>query len=52
MHHNNETTEIDYSATLATDLPNGLKKGHKIELKGKSIFKFLDNKIIELIDIS
>lgn len=52
--HDNERTEIeiDYSATLAADFPNGLKKGDKLELKGKSIFKFLDNKIVEIIDIS
>lgn len=52
--HDNDRTEIeiDYVATLAMDFPNGLKKGDKLELKGKSIFKFLDNKIVELTDIS
>lgn len=44
--------EVDYSATLATDFPNGLQKGDKLEMKGKSIFKFLDNKIVEITDIS
>lgn len=44
--------EIDYVAILAIDFPNGLKVGDKIELKGKSIFKFKENKIIELKDIS
>jgi hypothetical protein len=43
--------DIDYNAILAIDLPNGLKKGDKLELKGKSIFNFQDNKIIELKDI-
>lgn len=51
---NNDIVEIDidYKGILAIDFPNGLKAGDKIELKGKSIFKFKDNKIIELKDIS
>ncbi len=51
---NNDQVEIDidYKGILAIDLPNGLKAGDKIELKGKSIFKFKDDKIIELKDIS
>lgn len=44
--------EIDYSAILATDFPNGLKKGEKLELKGKSVFVFQDSKIIQLTDKS
>lgn len=44
--------EIDYYAVLAIDLPNGLKKGDKLNLQGKSIFKFSGDKIIELTDIS
>lgn len=52
-HDNGKTEiEIDYSATLAMDLPSGLKKGNKLELKGKSIFKFFDNKIVEITDIA
>ncbi|HEX3006168.1 MAG TPA: nuclear transport factor 2 family protein [Bacteroidales bacterium] len=43
---------IDYKGILAIDFPNGLKAGDKIELKGKSVFKFKNNKIIELKDIS
>ncbi len=42
---------IDYHAILAIDLPTGQKAGDKIELKGRSIFKFKDGKIIELRDI-
>lgn len=51
---NNDLVEIhiDYKGVLAIDFPNGLKAGDKIELKGKSIFKFKNNKIIELKDIS
>lgn len=44
--------EIDYIAILAMDLPNGMKTGDRLELKGKSIFRFLDGKIIEIQDIS
>ena len=52
--HDNTVTEIevDYKAILAIDLPNGLKKGEDLDIQGKSIFKFLGNKIIELTDIS
>jgi NADPH-dependent ferric siderophore reductase len=47
-------TEIDivYHAVLAIDLPNGMKKGDELNLTGKSIFKFLGDKINELTDIS
>jgi len=44
--------EIDYYAILGLDFPNGLKRGDELKLKGKSIFKFLNNKIIKLTDIS
>jgi hypothetical protein len=44
--------DIHFKAILAIDFPNGLKAGDKIELNGKSIFKFINNKIIELKDIS
>lgn len=44
--------EIDYYAVLATNMPNGLKKGNELRLTGKSIFKFSDDRIIELTDIS
>ena len=43
---------INYRGIIAVNLPNGLKEGDKIELQGKSIFKFIDDKIIEIIDIS
>ena len=54
INHNNNKTEIeiDYSAVLAIDFPNGLKKGQKLELKGTSVFTFQDNKIIQLTDKS
>ncbi|WP_125717963.1 nuclear transport factor 2 family protein [Flavobacterium ustbae] len=46
------TIEIDYYAVLAMDFPNGLKAGQELNLKGKSVFEFLDNKIVKLTDIS
>ncbi len=50
----NETVEvlIDYQAVLAQDLPNGLKAGDTLNLKGKSIFRFKDGLIITIEDIS
>ncbi|MFH6993252.1 nuclear transport factor 2 family protein [Flavobacterium sp. FlaQc-48] len=44
--------EIDYQAVLAMDFPNGMKTGDKLNLKGKSIFEFSDNKIQKLSDVS
>lgn len=46
------TIEIDYKATLAIDLPNGLKVGDTLELKGKSEFDFEDLIIIKITDKS
>jgi ketosteroid isomerase-like protein len=43
---------IDYAAILAIDLPNGLKTGDKLVLKGKSVFTFKENQIIRLQDFS
>lgn len=52
-HFDNRTEiEIDYMAVLAIDFPNGLTKGQKIKLTGKSVFVFEGNKIIKLTDIS
>ncbi|MBL7977753.1 MAG: nuclear transport factor 2 family protein [Bacteroidetes Order II. Incertae sedis bacterium] len=52
--HSDDKTEIEieYSAVLAIDFSNGLKKGEKIVLKGISIFMFKDNKIMQITDIS
>ena len=44
--------DIDYQAKLAADLPDGLRAGEKINLKGKSKLRFADGKIIEILDIS
>ena len=50
--NNSVEVEIDYAGILNIDFPNGLKKGDKLQLRGKSIFKFKDDKIIEIKDIS
>jgi len=52
IRENEVEVEIDYFGILAQDLPNGMKADDKIELKGKSIFKFKEDKFIELKDIS
>ncbi|MFS2186090.1 nuclear transport factor 2 family protein [Mucilaginibacter sp. Mucisp84] len=52
--HTGNKTEIaiDYNAILAADLPNGLKKGDELNLKGHSIFTFDGDKIVGIMDIS
>ena len=44
--------KIDYCGVLAVDFGDDLKAGDKIELKGKSIFRFAGEKISEITDIS
>lgn len=44
--------EINYRGTFAIDLSDQIRKGDDIELKGKSVFKFKDEKIIQLTDMS
>ncbi|SHO61199.1 SnoaL-like domain-containing protein [Pseudoxanthobacter soli DSM 19599] len=46
------TLEIDYSATVAGDLPNGWKAGQTIAIRGVSVFSLKGGKIAELVDIS
>jgi len=43
---------VDYQAILAIDLPNGLKAGESIQMKGQSVFIFEDNLILSITDIS
>ncbi|MEC0246407.1 nuclear transport factor 2 family protein [Paenibacillus chitinolyticus] len=43
---------IDYEGTLAADLPHGPKAGEKIALKGKSVFKIEDGKLLVIKDYS
>ncbi|WP_420154338.1 nuclear transport factor 2 family protein [Siphonobacter sp.] len=44
--------EIDYRATLAQDLPNGLKAGETLRLRGVSIFEVSQGKITRISDYS
>lgn len=46
------TINIDYTATLAIDLPNGMKKGDTLALKGQSVFTFENDKIVAIDDIA
>ena len=49
---NHVEVDIQYTGTLAIELPNGLKSGDKIELQGKSVFQFHDGLITKLVDMS
>jgi hypothetical protein len=44
--------QIDYEAILAVDLPNGLKNGDKLQLKGKSVFEIQEGKLSLIEDFS
>ena len=44
--------DIDYQATLAIDLPNGLQAGDELELQGQSEFHFQDGKVVKIQDRS
>ncbi|MCT4604285.1 MAG: nuclear transport factor 2 family protein [Marinifilum sp.] len=44
--------EIKYEAILAIDLPNGMKAGDRLQLKGQSEFVFTDAKISKIVDRS
>ena len=44
--------EIDYQAVLAQDLPNGMKAGQQLRLRGVSIFEMRNGKITRISDYS
>ncbi|CUI16935.1 conserved hypothetical protein [Candidatus Protochlamydia naegleriophila] len=44
--------EIDYEAVLASDFPDGMKKGDTIKSKGISIYEIEQGKIKRLVDFS
>ncbi len=46
------TITVDYQAVVKTDLPNGLKKGDTLNLKGKSTFVFEGETIVKIVDES
>jgi ketosteroid isomerase-like protein len=43
---------VEYMGVLAGDLPNGMKAGEVLRLKGRSAFVFRDGKIRRLTDTS
>lgn len=44
------TIQIDYQGILSVDLPNGLKSGDTLSLKGHSVFEFQGDRIIKIQD--
>lgn len=42
--------DVTFEATLAIDLPNGLKAGELLQLQGRSEFTFHDGKIVSIVD--
>ena len=44
--------EIDYQAILAVDLPNGLRAGNQLTLRGASFFEAKNGKLIRISDYS
>jgi len=44
--------EIDYTATVAQDLPNGWKAGQQLAFKGASCFQLRDGLIARIVDQS
>ena len=49
---NSATAEIDFEGVLAVDLPNGMKAGETLRLKGRSEFEFRDGKLYRITDTS
>jgi len=46
------TVYISYEGVLAADLPNGMKAGDILKLKGRSVFEFLDGMLYRITDYS
>lgn len=44
--------EIDYTAVVATDLPNGWTAGQKLAFSGASAFQVKNGKIVSIVDES
>lgn len=42
--------DVAFEATLAINLPNGLKAGELLQLQGRSEFMFRDGKIVSIVD--
>ncbi|QTL37822.1 nuclear transport factor 2 family protein [Pseudoalteromonas viridis] len=52
LEENAATAHIQYQARLAVDLPNGLKARDTLELEGKTLFRFENDKITYIKDVS
>lgn len=52
MSEDSAAIEIEYNATLAQDLPNGLKAGQQLQLRGVSIFEMKNGKFTRISDYS
>jgi hypothetical protein len=46
------TVWVNYRAVVASDLPNGWRRGQVVELAGRSEFEFRDGTIAAITDIS
>lgn len=46
------SVDIVFEAVLATDLPNGMKRGEQLQLNGRCEFTFADGKISSITDFS
>ena len=51
-HDARAVVSIAFRAVVARDLPNGLKKGHVLNLSGRSEFEFRDGAISKITDVS
>ena len=49
---NSATADIDFEGIPAVDLPNGMKAGEALCLKGRSEFEFRDGKLYRITDNS
>ncbi|CAM4480849.1 nuclear transport factor 2 family protein [Paenibacillus tarimensis] len=49
---NNMKVTVDFEGVLAADMPSGLKAGSRINLKGLSLFEFIDGRISRIEDYS
>jgi ketosteroid isomerase-like protein len=52
FHEDTAEVSIRYRGTLALDIPQGPQRGDRIELEGRSIFRFEGDKIVQLTDVS
>jgi ketosteroid isomerase-like protein len=46
------SVDIDFTGTLATDIPDGMRAGDELRVTGRSEFVFRDEKIYRLTDYS